>query len=91
MYSLQNTVAIIPGTGERDREVRMEKSGERRGGDERRVRDRVGEIGADFGDVAIRGRGEGVENVGDEGRGAAEGPDGATIAMEHVVAVVPDH
>lgn len=83
---------MVAGIGERVREVCMEKSGERRGGDERRMRDRVGEIGTDFGDVTSRRRGKRVEHIGDEGSGSAEGfTDDATIAMEHVVAVVSDH
>lgn len=50
----------------------------------------VGEVGAHLGD-GVEGKGEGIEDNGDEGGGAAEGlGDGLAVAVEDVMTVVAD-
>lgn len=61
------------------------------GGDAGKVGDVVCEVGTDFGDVEERRGRKGVEDVRDEGGGAAEGlTHGRAAAEEDVVAVITD-
>lgn len=61
------------------------------GGDAGQVGDMICEVRTDLGDVEEREGRKGVEDVGDEGGGAAEGlAHGRAISEEDVVAVIAD-